>query len=71
MKQQFKNNLPQQTNLQLIILFKNELIDFETSKGTIKFPLGKPLPIKLIKKIAGYRANENLEKSKIKSKLKN
>lgn len=57
-------------NAKLIILFKNELIDFETSKGTIKFPLGKPLPINLIKKIAGYRASENLEKSIIKSKLK-
>lgn len=35
--------------------FKNELKNFPTSKGTIKFPLDKSLPIALIKKIVKAR----------------
>lgn len=31
--------------------FKDELKGFSTSKGTIHFPLSKPLPVALIKKI--------------------
>ena len=36
--------------------FKTELQGFATSKGTIRFPIGKPLPIRLIKKIVKARA---------------
>lgn len=35
--------------------FKNELKTFRTSKGTIHFPLDKPLPTALIKKIVHAR----------------
>jgi uncharacterized protein YdhG (YjbR/CyaY superfamily) len=35
--------------------FKNELKGFSTSKGTIHFPLGEPLPIALIKKLVKTR----------------
>jgi uncharacterized protein YdhG (YjbR/CyaY superfamily) len=40
--------------------FKDELKSFRTSKGTIHFPLDKPLPVALIKKIvrAKIRAAE-------------
>jgi uncharacterized protein YdhG (YjbR/CyaY superfamily) len=34
----------------IIEQFKNELKPYSTSKGTIHFPLNKPLPIALIKK---------------------
>ena len=43
--------------------FKEELAGFKSSKGTIKFPLDKPLPLDLIRKIVSYRIKENLEKS--------
>jgi len=36
--------------------FKTQLKSFSTSKGTIHFPLDKPLPIALIKKIVKARA---------------
>ena len=36
--------------------FKSELKGFTTSKGTVHFPLDKPLPIALIKKLVGARA---------------
>jgi uncharacterized protein YdhG (YjbR/CyaY superfamily) len=52
----------------VIEVFGDELQGFETSKGTIKLPLDKTTPKKLIKAIIEYRVNENLERSK--SKLK-
>src|SRR5579859_4745825 len=35
--------------------FKNELKAFEVSKGTIRFPLDKPLPAALVKKMVKAR----------------
>jgi uncharacterized protein YdhG (YjbR/CyaY superfamily) len=35
--------------------FKDELKDFSTSKGTIHFPLDKPMPVELIKKMVKAR----------------
>jgi uncharacterized protein YdhG (YjbR/CyaY superfamily) len=29
----------------------------ETSKGTVKFPFEKPIPVSLVKKIVKYRVN--------------
>ncbi len=42
--------------------FKKELSRYEGSKGTIRFPLDEPVPVKLIRDIATYRAKENMEK---------
>jgi uncharacterized protein YdhG (YjbR/CyaY superfamily) len=39
----------------VIEAFKDELARFKTSKGTIHFPPGKPLPIALIKRIVTAR----------------
>lgn len=39
--------------------FKSELKGFSTSKGTIQFPVDKPLPIALIKKLATARVTQN------------
>ncbi len=41
--------------------FKEETKDFVTSTGTIQFPLDKPLPLSLIKKIVQFRVKENQE----------
>lgn len=43
--------------------FKSELAGFSTSKGTIHFPLDKPLPIALIKKIVKARVAQDAAKS--------
>ena len=36
---------------------------YETSKGTIKFPFDKPMPVRLVKKMIKYRVNENMNKA--------
>jgi uncharacterized protein YdhG (YjbR/CyaY superfamily) len=46
--------------------FREELSDFEVSKGTIKFPMDMPLPIEIVKKIVARRVKENLDKNKTK-----
>ena len=42
-----------------ISAFKNELKKYDTAKGAIRFPLDKPLPLLLIKKIVRFRIREN------------
>ena len=42
--------------------FEKELKPYRTGKGTIQFPLDKPLPLDLITKIVKFRAQENLSR---------
>jgi len=42
--------------------FKNELSRHEGTKGTLRFPLDEPVPVKLIRDIAMYGTKENLER---------
>jgi uncharacterized protein YdhG (YjbR/CyaY superfamily) len=46
-------------NARLVAAFKRELAPYEfNEKGTIRFPLDKPVPATLIEKIARFRAKE-------------
>ena len=45
----------------VIQAFEQELSIYETSKGSIRFPIDKPLPLDLISKIVKFRVNENLK----------
>jgi len=47
---------------------KSELKGYETSKGTVRFPMGKPLPAALVKTIVKERIAENETKAKKKAK---
>jgi uncharacterized protein YdhG (YjbR/CyaY superfamily) len=44
--------------------FKKELSHFKTSKGTVQFPLDKPIPFDLVKRIVKFRVKENESKKK-------
>jgi uncharacterized protein YdhG (YjbR/CyaY superfamily) len=44
--------------------FKEVLSAYEGGKGTIRFPLDKPIPLRLISKIVKYRVKTNLAKAK-------
>jgi uncharacterized protein YdhG (YjbR/CyaY superfamily) len=46
----------------VIQAFKNELEGLETAKGTIQFPVGKPLPATLVKKMVKARLAEKAQK---------
>jgi uncharacterized protein YdhG (YjbR/CyaY superfamily) len=43
--------------------FKDELSKYETSKGTVRLPLDKPIPVGLISKITKFCVNRNLERA--------
>ena len=47
--------------------FNKEVSKYAVGKGTLQFPLDKPLPLKLITKIVKLRIADNLEKTEIKS----
>ncbi|HEU0005415.1 MAG TPA: DUF1801 domain-containing protein [Terriglobia bacterium] len=48
--------------------FKEQLSVYGAGKGTAKFPLDKPIPFGLIRKIVKFRAKENLERAKAKGR---
>ena len=39
--------------------FKKELAPYEGGKGTVQFPLDKPIPYDLVSKITSFRAKQN------------
>jgi uncharacterized protein YdhG (YjbR/CyaY superfamily) len=50
--------------------FKQELAAYEGGKGTVRFPLDKPIPFDLIRRIVIFRVGKNLEKAAAKKKKK-
>ena len=53
---------------QLVAAFKDDLAPYEVNnKGTIRFPLSQPVPVKLIGRIAKFRAKEVAEREKAKA----
>lgn len=48
--------------------FNEELSVYESGRGTLKFPLDKPIPYDLISRIVQFRVKENLAKAEAKGK---
>ncbi|MFN0108654.1 MAG: iron chaperone [Blastocatellia bacterium] len=53
-----------------VAAFQEELGKYETSKGTIQFPLDKPVPLTLITKIVKFRVQQNLDNAAAKAAKK-
>ncbi|MBI2481398.1 MAG: DUF1801 domain-containing protein [Planctomycetia bacterium] len=51
-----------------IAKFKRELSAYQGAKGSVKFPLDKPIPFKLIGEIVKFRVKENLARAAAKKK---
>jgi uncharacterized protein YdhG (YjbR/CyaY superfamily) len=43
--------------------FKNELSEYKWAKGSVQFPIAKPMPYELISRIVKFRAAENTKKA--------
>lgn len=50
--------------------FQTKLAAYKGGKGSVQFPLDKPMPLDLIGEIVAYRVQENLAKAKAKKKAK-
>ena len=48
----------------LVAAFKDDLAPYQVSKATIRFPFSRPVPVKLIERIAKFRAKEAAERAK-------
>ncbi|NPV41119.1 MAG: hypothetical protein HPY72_07245 [Anaerolineae bacterium] len=48
--------------------FKRELANYELSRGTVRFPLDKPIPYDLVARITEFRVKESRERAQAKSK---
>ena len=60
----FKNHIGFYPTPSGIESFKKELSVYEGAKGSVKFPIDKPLPFDLISEIVKFRVKETLQKSK-------
>jgi uncharacterized protein YdhG (YjbR/CyaY superfamily) len=60
----FKNHIGFYPTPSAIETFKEDLSPYKQAKGSVQFPIDKPLPIDLIQKIVKYRVGESLESKK-------
>jgi uncharacterized protein YdhG (YjbR/CyaY superfamily) len=60
----YKNHIGFYPKASGIEFFKKEISAYKWAKGSVQFPLDKPLPLGLITKIVKYRVQENMEKTK-------
>lgn len=66
----YKNHVGFYPGADGIEAFKNEMSQYNTSKGTVQFALDQPIPFDLIAKITKYRVQQNEEKAKNKKTKK-
>jgi len=61
----FKDHIGFFPKVSAIEAFKENLSSYQTSKGTIQFPLNESIPFDLIKEIVKFRVNENLKNANL------
>ena len=50
--------------------FEKEIAGYKYAKGSVRFPIDEPIPVKLVTKIVKFRAKQNLEKAAAKARKK-
>jgi len=60
----YKNHIGLYPGPSAIDAFRNELPAYTLSKGTIQFPIKKPIPFDLVRRIVEYRVTENRKQGK-------
>ena len=51
-----------------IAAFQQELSAYDGSKGAVRFPIGQPLPLDLIRRMVEFRVAENLSRAAAKAR---
>jgi uncharacterized protein YdhG (YjbR/CyaY superfamily) len=60
----FKHHIGFYPTPSAVSAFAKDLSKFATAKGSIQFPLDKPLPLPLIRKITEFRVRESIEEDR-------
>lgn len=60
----FKNHIGFYPTPSGIEAFKKELSQYKRAKGSVQFPIDKPIPYDLVRKIVAFRGKENKVKKK-------
>jgi len=63
----FKNHIGFYPTASGILAFQEDLSPYKNAKGSVQFPLDRPLPLALIKKIVKFRVKENESRHKQKT----
>ena len=66
----YKNHIGLYPGTRAIEEFKDELTGYKLAKGTVQFPLDKPVPVGLISKITKFCVQRNLAKPQKSTKSK-
>ena len=59
----YKNHIGFYPTSSGVLKFKDELKQYKSAKGSVQFPIEKPLPVNIIKKIVRFRVEENTRKA--------
>jgi uncharacterized protein YdhG (YjbR/CyaY superfamily) len=59
----FKQHIGFYQKASALVAFKSELAPYKTSKGAVQFPIEKPIPTNLVKKMVKFRLKENESES--------
>ena len=60
----FKNHIGFYPTPPAVSAFEEDLAKFVTAKGSIQFPLERPLPLPLIRRITAFRVRESVEQDR-------
>jgi uncharacterized protein YdhG (YjbR/CyaY superfamily) len=53
-----------------IAAFQKEIAEYKNAKGSVQFPLDKPMPVALITQMVKFKVAENLQKAEMKKSAK-